>query len=160
MVMRLRLGTRVTVLTTALVAPVLGFAGVAALRVRRADLEADLARQAREAAEILRGDMEPLPVSGAPKLLADRAWAGRERDDVFQLEILRVGSSRGTTTDPNWLVLSQAAEIEGVPVARLFEPPSKGAGAPSYAVAVPLYAATRLPLPRPPPRGGPAPVRR
>ncbi|HVR64363.1 MAG TPA: ATP-binding protein [Polyangia bacterium] len=156
--MRLRLGTRVTVLTTALVAPLLGFAGVAALRVRRADLEADLARQAREAAEILRGELEPLAAAGAPKLLADRAWAGRERDDLFQLEILRVGSSRGTTTDQNWLLLSQAAEIEGVPVARLFEPVDKNAGAPYYAVAVPLYDAAGVSLPRQHPARKPAAV--
>ncbi|HEY2899787.1 MAG TPA: ATP-binding protein [Polyangia bacterium] len=142
--MRLRLGTRVTVLTTALVAPVLGLSGLAALKVRRADLEADLARQAREAAESLRAGLEPLAKDGAAKTLADRAWAARERDDVFQLELLRVGQSH-ETTDQNWLLLSQAAEIEGVPVARLFDPPS---GAPFYAVAVPLYDADGMALPR------------
>jgi signal transduction histidine kinase len=150
--MRLRLGTRVTVLTTALVAPVLGLSGLAALKVRRADLEADLARQAREAADVVRAALEPLPTDRAAKVLADRAWTARERDDDFQLEILRVGQSR-ETTDQNWLLLSQAAEIEGVPVARLFEPPS---GAPYYAVAVPLYDGEGMALPRNHPRRHPA----
>ena len=149
--MRLRLGTRVTILTTALVAPVLGLSGVAALKVRRADLEADLARQAREAAESLRAGLEPLASAGAATLLADRAWAMRERDDVFQLELLRVGQSR-ETADPNWLLLSQAAEIEGVPVARLFDAPP---GSPYYAVAVPLYDSDGMALPRNHPRRHP-----
>ena len=76
--MRLRLGTRVTLLTTALVAPVLGLSGVAALKVRRADLEADLARQAREAADALRAALEPLPTDRAAQVLAERAWTARE----------------------------------------------------------------------------------
>src|SRR6185503_4872354 len=50
----MKLGTRVTVVTTLLVAPVLGASGFAALQLRRSDLEQDLDRQAAEVAEMLR----------------------------------------------------------------------------------------------------------
>jgi signal transduction histidine kinase len=150
--MRLRLGTRVTILTTALVAPVLGLSGLAALKVRRSDLEADLGRQAREAAESLRAGLEPRVSGTASKVLAERAWASRERDDAFQLEILSVAASR-ETTDEGWLLLSQAAEIEGGPVGRLVATES---GAPYYAMALPLYNANTMALPRHDPRRRPA----
>jgi len=48
------LGTRVTVVTTLLVASVLAGSGYAALKVRRANLEADLDREAHEIATAMR----------------------------------------------------------------------------------------------------------
>src|SRR5262249_3870350 len=61
----MRLGMRVTVVTTVLVAAVLAATGWAALRVRRADLEADLSREAREIAAALRAGLEPLEAETA-----------------------------------------------------------------------------------------------
>jgi signal transduction histidine kinase len=141
----MKLGVRVTIVTTMLVAPVLGGLGFGALKVRRADLEADLDRQAREVAEALRASVEPLPADtdAVSKLLTERAWLSRERDDPFKLEVLRVGDHR-ETDDQSWLVLSQAAEIDDGPVGRLLKAPGRE---PAFAMAVPLHDANRMSLP-------------
>jgi len=154
----MKLSTRVTLLATLLVAPVLGGLGYAALRARRVDLESDLARQAREVADALRTGLEPLAPEKAVAILTERAWRARERDDAFQLEILkapdatkpwgqRSGQALPTwqTTDPGWLVLLQAAEFQDAPVGRFFV---RADGRPAFAMAVPLYDDARLGLPR------------
>jgi signal transduction histidine kinase len=140
----MKLGTRVTVVTTVLVAGVLAASGVAALKARRADLEADLAREAREIAAALRAGLEPLDADQATETLEWRAYSARENNEIFQLEILRVRDEK-RTDDPAWLLLMQAAEIEDGPVGRLFDSAS---GARSFAMAVPLFDATSLELPR------------
>jgi len=144
----MKLSTRVTVLATMLVAPMLGGLGYAALRARRADLEADLAREAREVAEALRAGIEPLSAETAVATLTERAWRAREHDDAFQLEILRAPDRDGRswqTSDPGWLVLLQAAEQDDGPVSRFFE---RADGTRAFAMAVPLYDETHLALPR------------
>ena len=144
----MKLSTRVTVLATTLVAPMLGGLGYAALRARRADLQADLGRQAREVADAMRAGIEPLSAETAVASLTERAWRASEHDDAFQLEILKAPDGRGRpwrTSDPGWLVLLQAAELEGAPVGRLFE---RADGTPAFAMAVPLYDAAALALPR------------
>lgn len=144
----MKLSTRVTLLATMLVAPMLGALGYGALRARRADLEADLSRQAREVADALRAGIEPLAPETAAATLTERAWRARERDDAFQLEILKAPSNEGRpwrTSDPGWLVLLEAAEFQDAPVGRMFE---RRGGSPSFAMAVPLCDATALALPR------------
>jgi signal transduction histidine kinase len=140
----MRLGTRVTVVTTVLVAAVLAASGLAALQVRRADLEADLSREAREIAAALRAGLEPLEADQATETLEWRAYSARENREIFQLEILRVGDEK-RTDDPAWLLLMQGAEIEDAPVGRIFDSSS---GTRSFAMAVPLYDAGGLELPR------------
>ncbi len=143
----MKLSTRVTLLATMLVAPMLGGLGYAALRARRADLEADLAGQAREVADALRAGIEPLSAETAVATLTERAWNAREHDDPFQLEILKAPNQEGRpwrTSDPGWLVLLEAAEFQDAPVGRIFE---RTDGAPSFAMAVPLYDAAGLTLP-------------
>src|SRR4051812_44888957 len=142
----MRLGTRVTVVTTFLVASVLAASGWGALRVRRADLEADLRREAREIADALQAGIEPLAADpdAAEEVLLSRARASRANADSFQLEILRVGGER-RTDDQAWLLLMEAAEIQDVPVGRLFDSES---GPRSFAMAVPLHDAGALALPR------------
>jgi signal transduction histidine kinase len=140
----MRLGTRVTVATTVLVAGVLAASGAAALKVRRADLEADLSREAREISAALAAGLEPLEAADAQETLEWRANAARANNEIFQLEILRVGDDK-RTTDPAWLLLMQGAEIEDGPVGRVFDSSS---GPPSFAMAVPLYDAASLELPR------------
>jgi signal transduction histidine kinase len=143
----MRLGTRVTVVTTMLVAPVLAASGFAALKLRRADLEADLRREAREIAEALRAGIEPLERDTAEDVLLDRARAARANNELFQLEILRVRDDR-RTDDQAWLLLMQAAEIADGPVGRLFDSAAGPRSAPSFAMAVPLHDAAALSLPR------------
>jgi signal transduction histidine kinase len=140
----MRVGTRVTVVTTVLVAGVLAASGLAALKVRRADLEADLQREAREIAAALQTGLEPLEAEQATETLEWRADAARVNNEIFQLEILRVGDEK-RTSDPAWLLLMQGAEIEDGPVGRLFDSSS---GPPSFAMAVPLFDAAALELPR------------
>jgi signal transduction histidine kinase len=140
----MKLGTRVTVVTTVLVAGVLAASGVAALKVRRADLEADLLREAREIAAALRAGLEPLDAGQATETLEWRAYSARENNELFQLEILRVRDEK-RTDDQAWLLLMQAAEIQDGPVGRLFDSSS---GARSFAMAVPLFDAASLELPR------------
>jgi len=144
----MKLSTRVTVLATLLVAPMLGGLGYAALRARRAELETDLAREAREVADALRAGIEPLAPENAVATLTERAWRASERDDAFQLEILKAPDREGRswqTSDPGWLVLWQSAEAQDVPVGRFFE---RADGSRAFAMAVPLYDEARLSLPK------------
>ncbi|MBC8132583.1 MAG: HAMP domain-containing protein, partial [Deltaproteobacteria bacterium] len=147
----MKLSTRVTLLATMLVAPMLGALGYGALRARRADLEADLARQAHEVADALRAGIEPLAPDTAVATLTERAWRARERDDAFQLEILKAPNTEGRpwrTSDPGWLVLLEAAEFQDAPVGRIFERRKPNDGSRSFAMAVPLCDAAALALPR------------
>ena len=155
----MKLSTRVTLLATMLVAPMLGGLGYAALRARRAELESDLARQAREVADVLREGLEPLDRATAAATLTERSWRARERDDAFQLEILKAPGREGgrpwKTSDPGWLVLVEAAEFQDAPVGRIFERPD---GSPSFAMALPLHDAAGLALPRRDPNRKPVAV--
>jgi signal transduction histidine kinase len=137
------LGTRVTVVTTLLVASVLAGSGYAALKVRRANLEADLDREAHEIATALRAGIEPLDRTTAEETLVQRARAARQHDELFALEVLSVGNQKRTDDDA-WRLLMRAADIQDAPVGRVFDSAS---GARSYAMAVPLFDATALELP-------------
>jgi signal transduction histidine kinase len=137
------LGTRVTVVTTLLVASVLAGSGYAALKVRRANLEADLDREAHEIATALRAGIEPLDRSTAEETLVQRARAARQHDELFALEVLSVGDEKRTDDDA-WRLLMRAADIQDAPVGRVFDSAS---GARSYAMAVPLFDAAGLELP-------------
>src|SRR5262245_33088770 len=88
----MRLGTRVTVVTTLLVASVLGASAYAVLRLRKADLEADLRREGREIGEALQAGIEPLDAAAAEATLDARVRAGRAKNDIFQLEVIRIGN--------------------------------------------------------------------
>ena len=137
------LGTRVTVVVTLLVAAVLAGSGYAALKVRRANLEADLDREAHEIATALRAGIEPLDRGTAEEMLLARARAARQHDELFGLEVLSIGSDQRTDDDA-WLLLMRAADIQDGPVGRLFD---SSAGPRSYAMAVPLFDASALDLP-------------
>ncbi|HLK91614.1 MAG TPA: ATP-binding protein [Polyangia bacterium] len=137
------LGTRVTVVVTLLVAAVLAGSGYAALKVRRANLEADLDREAHEIATALRAGIEPLDRATADETLGARARAARQHDEAFALEVLSIGTEQRTDDDA-WLLLMRAVDIQDAPVGRLFDS-SKGPR--SYAMAVPLFDAAALELP-------------
>ena len=137
------LGTRVTVVTTLLVASVLAGSGYAALKVRRANLEADLDREAHEIATALRAGIEPLDAATAEETLLAHARAAHQHDELFQLEVLSVGADQRTDDDA-WLLLMRAADIQDQPVGRVFDSSS---GPRSYAMAVPLFDSAALELP-------------
>jgi signal transduction histidine kinase len=142
----MRLGTRVTLVTTTVIASVLAVSTYAALKVRRANLEADLGREAHEIAAALRAGIEPVVGSrdDITEMLRHRIRAAREHGELFQLEVLSGGREQ-RTLDQAWQLLMQAADIEDAPVGRLFDSET---GPRSYAMAVPLYDAATLELPR------------
>jgi signal transduction histidine kinase len=140
------LGARVTVVTTLVIASVLAVTGYAALKVRRANLEADLGREAHEIGAALRAGIEPIDSNreAATETLMRRVVAAREQDELFKLEVLSVADDQRTDDDA-WRLLMRAADIQDAPVGRLFDSSS---GARSYAMAIPLYDAAALELPR------------
>ncbi len=137
------LGNRVTVLATLLVASVSAASGVAALKVRRANLEADLDREAHEIASALQIGLEPVDPGTAADTLLKRVRAARRLEEFFQLEVLQVGNDR-RTDDEAWLLLMNGADIQDAPVGRVFD---SATGERSYAMAVPLFDAAALELP-------------
>jgi len=137
------LGTRVTALATLLVASVSAASGYAALKVRRANLEADLDREAHEIASALQIGLEPVDPATAADTLLGRVRAGRRLDEFFQLEVLQIGNDRRTDDDA-WLLLMNGADIQDAPVGRVFD---SATGKRSYAMAVPLFDAAGLELP-------------
>ena len=141
----MKLGTRMTVVTTLVVAAVLAASGIAALRVRRANLEADLGREAHEISAALRTGIEPIDSDAdrAEEALVRRVRAAREHGEEFLLEVLSIRDDQ-RTDDEAWLLLMRAADIQDAPVGRLFDSSS---GPRSYAMAVPLYDANALELP-------------
>src|SRR4029079_2869304 len=98
----------------------------------------------------LRGGLEPREdgsdaATETTETLLRRMRAAHEHGDLFQLELLTVGDDH-RTDDQAWLLLMRAADIQDAPVGRLFD--SSSGAARSYAMAVPLYAANALELPR------------
>ena len=126
----MKLGTRVTVVMTAMIAMVLAGSGYAALKVRRANLEADLDREAHEIGAALRAGLEPIEdgeeTAETTETMLGRVRAAREHDEMFQLELLSVGDDR-RTDDEAWLLLIEAADIQDAPVGRLFDSSSGAA---------------------------------
>ena len=122
------LGTRVTLVTTTVIASVLALSGYAALKVRRANLEADLSREAYEIATALRAGIEPVAVKGdaLSEMLHRRIRAAREPGELFQLEVLS-GGADDKTDDEAWLL-----EVEG-----------EGQGDEDQAIFGPLLGAQR-----------------
>src|SRR6266540_2830912 len=141
----MRLGTRMTVVTTLVMAAVLAVSGIAALRVRRANLEADLGREAHEIAAALRTGIQPIDsrAEAAEEALLRRVRAAREHNELFQLEVLSIRDDQ-RTDDEAWLLLVRAADIQDAPVGRLFDSSSDPR---SYAMEVPLYDVAGLELP-------------
>src|SRR5437763_963969 len=71
----MKLGPRVALITTLLMAGVLAAASWALLRIRRADLEGDLQRQARDVADALAAGLEPMPPSLDAREMMERRVA-------------------------------------------------------------------------------------
>jgi signal transduction histidine kinase len=132
----MKLGPRVAIVTTLLMACVFAMAATAVLVLRRMDLERDLDRRAREVADALAAGLEPVLPNEAFEALERRvAWADQYRG-TFQLETLMAGSHH--TNDPTWAGLVEAARLGNAPVGRFFfdVPASRR---PVYVMAIPLH---------------------
>jgi signal transduction histidine kinase len=132
----MKLGPRVAIVTSLMMAGVFAVATWAVLSLRRADLVRDLERQAGEVAAALAAGVEPLaPADALERLEARVEWSGSRRGP-FQLETLEAGGLR--TTQEGWVSLMAASRASGAPAGRLF--PDAGEGKrPFYAMAIPLH---------------------
>jgi signal transduction histidine kinase len=127
----MKLGPRLALVTTLLMAGVFAVVATAVLSIRRVDLERDLERSASELAHALAAGLEPLDLSQAFTQLENRVdWASQRAGSV-RLETLVAGSHR--TDDPGWTALIEAARAADAPVGRFF--PTK----PVFYMAIPLH---------------------
>jgi signal transduction histidine kinase len=132
----MKLGPRVAMITTLLMAGVLGASSWALLRIRRGDLEGDLQRQARDVAEALTAGLEPmLPENDAREAMERRVSWAIARDAGFRLESVAWAKHR---PDNSWAGLVEEASAADMPVGRLFP---RADGSPFFAMAIPLHNA-------------------
>src|SRR5262245_5597377 len=131
----MKLGPRVALVTTLLMAALFAIAATVVLRTRRLDLERDLDRTAREVGEALAAGLEPVVPAEALEPLESRvAWAEEKRGS-FQLETLVAGPHK--TADATWGGLVEAARMADGPVGKFFLDVPR----PVYVLAIPLYNA-------------------
>src|SRR3954470_13599337 len=131
----MKLGPRVAMITTLVMAGVLGASTWALLRIRRADLEGDLQRQARDVAEALAAGLEPMSPTGAQEVMERRvAWA-IAKGASFRLEAVAWGSHR---PDNSWAGLVEEATAADAPVGHMFPAPDRS---PFFAMVIPLHNA-------------------
>ncbi len=134
----MRLGPRVGLVTTLLMAAVLAASGGVFLRFRRAELQRELERQARDLARALAVGIEPLSPEGSAAALEARiAWANAQNGH-FRLE-----AAAGIGKRPNnfWAGLVDEASTLDAPAGRLYSVGFLGDERPIYAMAVPLHSA-------------------
>ena len=127
----MKLGPRLALTTTLLMAGLFTLTAVVLLSIRRVDLERDLARHAVEIADAVSAGLEPLEPSTGLALLQRRVEWSRQRQGSFKLEVLAPGARPSET----WNTLIDAAESAQAPVGRFFVQGSM------YAMAIPLHNA-------------------
>jgi signal transduction histidine kinase len=131
----MKLGPRVAIVTTLVMAAALACAVWAVLLILRAEQVRKLDREAHSIADALAAGFEPLPPEDVGKHLPARVASANARLGQFRLETIAWGIQR-----PNnfWAGLAEQAIKQNAPVGQLFEP----AGMPLfYAMAIPLHSA-------------------
>jgi signal transduction histidine kinase len=129
----MKLGPRVALITTLLMAGVLGAATVAVVRLRRADLERDIQRQVRDAADALVAGLEPIvPAKAHEAMEARQAWA-EAKGGPFRLEPV---AWPGERPNNSWAGLVEEASNSDAPAGRLFTVENRR---PFFAMAIPLH---------------------
>jgi signal transduction histidine kinase len=130
----MKLGPRVAMITTVLMAGVLGASTWAVLRIRRADLERDLQRQARDLADALAAGLEPMvPSNDAYASMERRVTWAIAKGAPFRLEAVAWGAQRPTTS---WEGLVEEAAAADAPVGHVYAVPDR---VPFFAMAIPLH---------------------
>jgi signal transduction histidine kinase len=124
-----KLGPRIAIVITLLMAGLFTVTATVLLSIRRLDLERDLDRQATELADALAAGLEPLLEKSAAAAMQSRVEWARQRQGSFRLEILEPDQR----PLENWTALVDAAEEADAPAGRLFPPVAK------YAMAIPLH---------------------
>jgi signal transduction histidine kinase/cell division protein FtsL len=129
----MKLGPRVAIIATLLMAAVLVTAVGAVLYVLRTDQLRDMDREAHTMADALITGMEPLAPEKAGEAMKARVAAMASKDGPFRLEAVAWGSQRPNNS---WAGLVDEATKLDAPVGRLFD--LKGMP-PFYAMAIPLH---------------------
>lgn len=129
----MKLGPRVALVTTLITTGVLAASTFAVLRIRRADLERDLAREARHVADAIAAGLEPVSPVDALDAMHARVAGARARGGPFTLEPISWGTQR-----PNnfWASLVEEATALDQPRGRLVAVPGRGL---FYTMAIPLH---------------------
>src|SRR6185295_12274673 len=131
----MKLGPRVAIITTLLMAGVMWASTGAVLRVRRGDLERDVQRQVRDVADALAAGLEPITPAKALEQLETRvAWAAAE-GGPFRLESV---AWPGQRPNNSWAGLVEEATASDASTGRLFSVENR---APFFAMAIPLHNA-------------------
>src|SRR5688572_29767456 len=107
----------------------------AVLRLRRADLERDLLRQARDVADALAAGLEPVAPGKAQEALQARVLWSEAHKGPFRLESIAWGTQRPNNS---WAGLVEEAAAADAPAGRLFTVEGR---APFFAMAIPLHNA-------------------
>lgn len=131
----MKLGTRVAVITTFLMATVLGIAAWAVLVILQTDQIRDLDRQAKSFAEALTSAIEPLATSDKGEAFKARVAALSSKRGTFRLEVVAVA---GQKPNNSWAGLVEESTKLNAPVGRLFE--IQGVP-PFYAMVIPIHNA-------------------
>lgn len=131
----MKLGPRVAIITTALMAAVLSAAVGGVLLLQRADQLRDLDRQARAMAEAVTTGMEPLAPANAGEALRERVAAMASKGGGFRLEAVAWGAQRPNNV---WAGLVEESTKLDSPVGRLFD---VSGVPPFYAMAIPIHSA-------------------
>jgi signal transduction histidine kinase len=131
----MKLGPRVALIATLLMAAVLAIAVGAVLVVLHGDELADMDREAHNLADAITTGTEPLSFERAGAVLRERVAAVAAKGGDFHLEAVAWGAQRPNNS---WAGLVEEATKLDAPVGRLFD--LKGMP-PFYAMAIPLHNA-------------------
>jgi signal transduction histidine kinase len=131
----MKLGPRVAIIATLLMAAVLAAAVGAVLVVLRSDQLADLDREAHALADAISAGMEPLPAERAGEALKARVATHAVKGGASRLD---AGAGGAPRPHNSWAGLVEEATKLDAPVGRLFD--LKGIP-PFYAMAIPLHDA-------------------
>jgi signal transduction histidine kinase len=131
----MKVGPRVAIITTLLMAGVTWASTWAVLRVRRGDLERDVQRQVRDVADALSAGLEPLvPARALEELRAREDWAKAD-GGPYRLEVVAGPGQRPTNS---WAGLVEESTASDTPAGRLFSVEGRP---PFFAMAIPLHNA-------------------
>ncbi len=131
----MKLGPRVAIVTTFLMAAVLASVTWAALATLRTDQMRSLDREAHELAATLAAGIEPLEPADAGQVLRQWVQWAADQNTSFRLEAVAWGTQRPNNS---WAGLVEEATRADGPVGRVFSSDDK---APFYALALPIHNA-------------------
>ncbi len=129
----MKLGPRLALITTLLMAATLGLSAWSFTRFRRSDLQSDLSQTAHQVGKALQAGLEPLLAPNAKEHLEARRAVLASAISPFQLDLIWTGPER--PADQGWSQLVEAVQIDQKPVGLFFAPENRPE---FFAMAVPV----------------------